>query len=892
MKKYMSWLSGILAAVMILGSCPVWAEDTVSTETEQQAVEAYVEAAQTLAGIGILTQEEADSMTGGVITRGDAALLLCRLVGIEDYTVGTGGIRFLDVTDPELAGAVRMLCDMKIISDPADGMYRPQDALSYNEAVKLVVCLLGYGAKADASGGYPIGHLTMASTLKLSGNVSAEADGTISQGAFYQLLFNALDVEVMEGVTNGIGGYIYTEGDTLLSMHMDLTMTRGVVTANKYTKLSGGEGVNDGEIALDGRTLKMESVDYSDLLGYTVKCYTRIEDDEEIVVYMMPYRTEVTEINTDDISLLTTNQIRYIDETGRQRTDSLQTDCAVIYNGSTAVSLTDADLQLHNGTVKLVDNDSDGGYDVLIIDDYVTYRVKGVNQTTQEIYLKGFDIAREETAVTIPFNFQNRNPIVEVISGGSVSGVDRLQDNGTVSVSRSLDGRVTRLHMVTTMLDNVTVAGIEDDGDTIVIDDTAYQVARDANGDLAVRVQVGQRTTFYLDRDGKIAGIGSSTAQNGIYGYLVEMDAASLGNVQLKILPETGTLTVYDGASSITVNGQSVSGTSVPTHPALSENGATKPQLILFKVNSAGQVREIITASEDETATLRLSEEYDEVMYDRDFIGQDFMVTSDVQVFVVPEDLTKDEGYEAGGKSLLTNRMECQMEVYDADAAQRVPRVVVHRNASTSSGSISQSASFAVIKNIIPSVYEDETRYKIEFIVNGNEEFGYTNEDMTVDRSNVRWSLPSNLGYVTCQEGKLYLSSQSGAVSADAIEMVPGDVVEYNKDGNNQIGRIKPIYIAAAGSTGELHRYGGSAVARVIRASYVTLNRIVDGIAFFDGGGDIEGKPIPLSSATVYRVQREPKVEVTECSVAEMMPGQNMLIRLNYEKALEILIFE
>ncbi len=892
MKKHMRWLSCILAVVMILGTCSVWAEETAPAETEeeqQQSVEAYVEAAQTLAGIGILTQEEADGMTGGVITRGDAALLLCRLVGVQDYMLGTGGMRFLDVTDPELAGAVRMLCDMKVVSDPADGMFRPQDPLSYNEAVKLVVCLMGYGAKADMSGGYPIGHLTMASSLKLLGKVSPEADGTISQAAFYQLLFNALDVEVMEGATDGIGGYRYTEGDTLLNMHMDLTMTRGVVTANKYTKLSGGEGVNEGEIALDGRTLQLGSVDYSDLLGYTVKCYTRMEDDEETVVYMMPYRTEVTEINTDDIGLLTTSQIRYIDETGKQRTDSLPTDCTVLYNGSVAVSLTEADLQLHNGNVKLIDNDNDGRCEVLVVEDYVTYKVKGVSENEQMIYLTGFDIQADTETLSIPYDFQNRNPIVEVISGGRVSEIDRLQANNTVSVYRSLDGRVTRLELSSTTLQNKTVEAVEDEGETLVIEGTAYQVARGADGELAVHIEVGQRSTFYLDCAGKIAGIGSNTGENGIYGYLVEAVSTPLGKVQLKILPETGTLTIYDGAGSITVNGASVSGDAVANHAALSENGETKQQLILYRLNGAGQVREITTAGREETDSFRLEGEYNSVMYDRDFIGSEFMVSSDVQVFVIPLDEEDEEGYQAGGKSLLKNRVECQMELYDADAANRVARVVLHTSGDTTS-SVSQSAPFAIVKSINPSVLDDEVRYKIIFQVNGGEEFAFTNENMMVDRRNVRWSIPSGLNYVVCEGGRLYLSSLRGEVSGNSLEIKPGDVVEYNKSGD-EISSVKPIYISSVPDLGLLHQYGGSSVAPVIRAAVVTLTSVVDGIAFFDGGG-ITGKPIPLTTAAVYFVKTEPKVEITEGSVGELQAGQSMLVRLNYEKALEILVFQ
>ena len=896
MKKKRSWLPCILAAVIAVGSCSAMAEDTPDVAIQQQqAVEKYTEAAQTLAGIGILTQSEADGLTAEGVTRGETALLFCRLLGIQDYTKNAGGMRFLDVKDAELAGAVRMLCDLNIVSEPADGMFRPQDNLTYQEAVKMMICLLGYSAKAEISGGYPIGHLALASELKILGKVSREQDGTISKGGLYQMMFNALDVDLMLGIYDGNGGYNYTttSGDTLLSKHMDLSMTQGVVTANQYTSLSSVHGVNGGEIEVGGRTFRLGNVDYSNLLGYQVKCYTRTEDDEEIVVYMQPYRVEILEIPADDISILSTTQIKYVDVTGKQRTEPLPVGCNFVYNGKAAIAITEKDLKLRNGKVTLLDNGGDGSYDTIFIEDFVSYKIKGVDQNAQRICLKGFGMTDTVADDTIAFNSQNKNPSVNVVSGGKASEIGRLAENTTVSVMRSLDGGLTTLEIVTGTMRAKKVEAVEDDGDVIVIDGTRYDVARGENGQQAVSLRVGQVATFYLDRDGKIAGMSDDT-EEGIYGYLVRAAAMSLGKVQFKILPAGGKLTVYDGASTISLNGTNLSGDALVTNPVLWEDGNTKDQLILFRVNGDGEVREIKTAGESESDSLRLSKSYTSVQYDRDYIGGDYLVSSDVQVFRIPTDITDDEGFQAGGKALLTNRSTYKMEVYDEDAAKRIPRVVIHSNAGSGSR-VSQSSNLALLKKIVPTVDKDnEVRYKVVFQVNGSEAVAYTGEEMETDRSNIQAgaNFPSTHTNVTYANGKLYFTKTKGQVTDDSIELKVGDFVEYNTVGNQEIHYIKPIYISALEPSGQLHMYGGSDTARVIRCAYMTLDKVVDNIGFFTGG-PVDGKPIPLSQASVYSVSGEgSKMDIIRRSVVELRPGTPMLVRMNYEKAMEIYFFE
>ena len=66
---------------------------------------------------------------------------------------------FLDVaTDAAEYDAICMAYEMGLISGDGNGYFSPAAYISYEEAIKMAVSLLGYGDMAERNGGYPIGY--------------------------------------------------------------------------------------------------------------------------------------------------------------------------------------------------------------------------------------------------------------------------------------------------------------------------------------------------------------------------------------------------------------------------------------------------------------------------------------------------------------------------------------------------------------------------------------------------------------------------------------------------------------------------------------------------------------------------------------------------------------
>ena len=94
------------------------------------------------------------------------------------------------------------LYNFGIMTGDENGNFNPQNQISNEEIIKMIVCLIGYKEKAEQNGGYPTGYIMTAATcgvtkgLQLVNNVSA------IRGDVGIMIHNALDVPIMEERTD------------------------------------------------------------------------------------------------------------------------------------------------------------------------------------------------------------------------------------------------------------------------------------------------------------------------------------------------------------------------------------------------------------------------------------------------------------------------------------------------------------------------------------------------------------------------------------------------------------------------------------------------------------------------------------------------------------------
>ncbi len=107
----------------------------------------YASAAERMAEKGILTGYGDGYYYGNQnVTRAQMAVVACRILGKEPEAKALAGkTEFNDVTDAHAwaTGYINYAVANKIFVGDGDGNFRPDDNVKYEEAVKVIVCVLG-----------------------------------------------------------------------------------------------------------------------------------------------------------------------------------------------------------------------------------------------------------------------------------------------------------------------------------------------------------------------------------------------------------------------------------------------------------------------------------------------------------------------------------------------------------------------------------------------------------------------------------------------------------------------------------------------------------------------------------------------------------------------------
>lgn len=188
-----------LALVMLLSLVPmnIFAADENSTIFwDMKETDYYAKAATALAQMQIL--EGYPDKTFGAeqsITRAEMAAVVCRMIDKETAAEGAvGETKFFDVaSDHWASGYINIASNEKIINGDGNGKFRPEDKVKYEEAIKMVVCALGFGDgiavdPADWSKGY----LEVASQKGISTGLKGVKGAPATRGDIAVMAYNGL----------------------------------------------------------------------------------------------------------------------------------------------------------------------------------------------------------------------------------------------------------------------------------------------------------------------------------------------------------------------------------------------------------------------------------------------------------------------------------------------------------------------------------------------------------------------------------------------------------------------------------------------------------------------------------------------------------------------------
>lgn len=216
MKNKMIKTTGMIA--LVLSCCyQVYAfSDVVSTD------EIHSSSIDHLSQLGIINgYEDGTFRPDFSITRAEMVQIISNMIPITNYTpTGTITINELysDIPTSHWANDVIIrVSNLNYINGYEDGTFKPENNITYAEAIKIITNMLNYNYEADNNGGYPDGYIKIAEDIGITSGIEFDKNSYVSRKDVAVMINNALDVPHLVITSYNIDGSVILEEDENLT---------------------------------------------------------------------------------------------------------------------------------------------------------------------------------------------------------------------------------------------------------------------------------------------------------------------------------------------------------------------------------------------------------------------------------------------------------------------------------------------------------------------------------------------------------------------------------------------------------------------------------------------------------------------------------------------------
>lgn len=626
------------------------------------------------------------------LTRGYAAKLYCLTANLgENY----GQSSFTDIASSKEAGYIVTAYNFGYITVNDVYTFRPDEPITCYEFARGFVKLLGYRNMAEISGyDYYI------ASLDLLDGIESDSSATLTKEAAVIILSNALSAPYLVQTVYGSNSEYEKSGErTILSELYHLTEIEGYVTANDVSSIYSSEGVGAGNIQIGSKVYQTEFL-RDGILGRYVRAFVT-DDDMVRAIFVNGSVNSEYAIWVDKASgtNIEDDYFFWIDD-GKTVKKRIEPAASYIYNGCFDVDYAmDMLDDVRYGTITLVDNDNDGKIELVFVDEYTNYSIKGVANG------KLFDRHNQ------PF-LDLEDPDIERVSiskNGTEILLKDIEEWNTASVYKSKNNKVIKIEISDNAKFEEITAGYTESGyDIYELTDQEYECAICGNPDYTL--SLGKWGKFYFDAYGRISGADlKSDIKN--YGFLVGVDKGNsvVTDAKFKILNAIGKYKIFEGKSNIIFNGVKTEEKDV----AAAVNGV---QLVSYEVNGNNEIISLSTVGEG------IKENATDVSgmwrTNSNAFGSKYAVGTDTVIFNIPADLSNindDDLTVVSPDSLSNTTVYTNLSVYDMDAMNVSGAIVIK-------GSISRGVDHGIyfITNVRESLNNDGDLINILEYYDGN----------------------------------------------------------------------------------------------------------------------------------------------------------------------------
>ncbi len=860
-------------------------EDTEDDTENSPLTEKQSETVALLNAIGVLP-DISDEEALQQITRADFAEIVVNMLGGADELTSSPRRIYTDVLPEDPAApSIEYLYDKGIMIGYENAEFRPQNPITVSEVLKVMIVITGYSVYAEQSGGYPDGYYAQAVASDMLSGVSGKIAESITWVDIAEIARNVLEssnyVSIAEINGNGTT-YTSENGEEFMSRTLGIYRYTGVVEGVGDTMLSGsGDSCGDGNCVIGGDTLLTGDVDVMQYLGMKVQVYYLADEyNGYTVLHIIPSRdNDVLAIDDSDISEATTmSSVQYYDN-NRMKTARISDDALFMFNGKRLDVVSDEDIKVGNGSLKLISNDNDSSYDIVIITSYETYIVDKAVSADCIVNLKygkgSFDL--DDDYVTTYYLDGEKVDFSSITSGSVLS----------IAFSRNTAGDV----LADVYISNNQVTGVAvkvsngDDGSVELEDGNRYEytdefIRRIEEGESSTYTpELNSEGTFYIDYFGKLAAYTLSVSSKN-YAYVVKCwydDITEKGAIRL--FTKDGEFKDLDITDDVRINGEKTDKSQIvsileKTGEAVEdeetgEKTITVNQLVIYSDREDGTLSSLQTAVDKTAENYYIAAENEFVLNAhpinantgkagglRFYKGNaenrplSFIDGSTIH-FSIPTDKSREKSYKVETKLSTTDvSLPAPVYVYDAGNGGAIGAVVSNTESSSDLGTP------VIVDKVLEAVNDEGDPGRIIQFVGGQSVFA--GEEVTYTQPEGNWNSIVDYSNVTIDD------------------LQRGDVIQYTT-ANDQVDQLRVLVrvndIGGIRIDGENIAESGNMIADVISVSSNGRTALVK---YVNNTGSTIYQTM-LVNGTTYRYDSS-SGQVYNSSSSDLQEGDRVLI--------------
>ncbi len=618
--KMIKRLTALILVFCMIAVLPVFAE---TEEAKSVKTAEYEKLVEKLSSVGVWTMEKG---AGDIINRAEFAQLMANFVNAEGD--GISECNFVDVDKSnKYYNAISYMKSFGIMNGIDAERFAPLRSITYNEALKTILTILGYSDRAEMKGGYPNGYVNVGLSL---GFLVGEKELTAIDAA-KMLEIATFEVRLMTVIgykgDNNAAILGITKNTTVLNHYHDIFNKKGVLTDNGLTELYNITSINpkDSMVKIDNEPyIYTGGTDIRRALNSTIKYYYKEENGVKTLLwwdYAYERREEIV-VHSEDIikdSPKFSKTHFVYNEGNKVRSVDIDPRAAFIFNEIAFPTFTVEDLKPMEGWFTLVDENGDQEIDIIFAEVYENFFVVSESNNGEifsDRFYRSIDTSKFDKVEVFnsigddifndPSNKINAKDVYEADRAAG-SPARAVAANNVISVFPSKtdeneEGRYLKIILSdATVTDTLESVEVDEDKAIYTVGKNEYEVNDYLLSQIGVdnslsELRLGEKYRFYLDYRGEITYFEAISAINQ-YAYLLDIGqnkgAMLKKEIEMKLVLETGEIVNIPLAEEVIFNGAKTKEMNVADSGEIQKGN----QLVRIKLNGKGEIRELNTAT-------------------------------------------------------------------------------------------------------------------------------------------------------------------------------------------------------------------------------------------------------------------------------------------------------